>query len=469
MTDKPTPSQPETASEAYASSRNACKACTPLGASVAYKGVRGCVPLLHGSQGCSTYIRRYLISHYKEPIDIASTNFGPDTAIFGGKTNFFTALDNIIQQYNPEVVAIATTCVSETIGEDVNMLIAEYKAQRPGPLPGLVYCATPSYNGTHIDGFHEAVSSLVQAFAAPSPKTDDITLIPGFVSPEDIRQLRHIAEAFGLKSIILPDYSDTLDSGNWEQYVRISPGGTGIEDISRLPGTRMVIELGQVFNRAAGSQRARGQRPVPTAGQWLEQKWGVPCSQIPLPIGIAATDKLAQIFADLSGKEMPALMQGERSRLIDAYIDGHKYVFGKRAILYGEEDFVLGMAAFLAEIGIQTVYAGSGGESSSFMELLKEASGNPDLAVGSGSDFEHIRSMAHQLKPDFLIGNSKGYYIARELGIPLVRVGFPIHDRMGGQRLLHVGYRGAQQLFDLIANTLIQAKQDNSPVGYKYM
>ncbi len=48
-------------------------------------------------------------------------------------------------------------------------------------------------------------------------------------------------------------------------------------------------------------------------------------------------------------------------------------------------------------------------------------------------------------------------------------MGFPIHDRIGGQRILHLGYEGAQQLFDLIVNELIRVKQDESPVGYSYM
>ena len=55
----------ETSEKNFTSTRNACKVCTPLGASIVFKGVEGCVPLIHGSQGCATYIRRYLISHYK--------------------------------------------------------------------------------------------------------------------------------------------------------------------------------------------------------------------------------------------------------------------------------------------------------------------------------------------------------------------------------------------------------------------
>ena len=67
------------------------------------------------------------------------------------------------------------------------------------------------------------------------------------------------------------------------------------------------------------------------------------------------------------------------------------------------------------------------------------------------------------------MGNSKAYYIAREMELPIIRCGFPIHDRIGGQRIKHVGYAGTQELFDKIVNALIEYKQDHSAVGYKYM
>lgn len=48
-------------SHCTAATRNACKLCTPLGACLVFRGVRGAIPFLHGSQGCSTYIRRYQV------------------------------------------------------------------------------------------------------------------------------------------------------------------------------------------------------------------------------------------------------------------------------------------------------------------------------------------------------------------------------------------------------------------------
>jgi nitrogenase molybdenum-iron protein NifN len=88
--------------------------------------------------------------------------------------------------------------------------------------------------------------------------------------------------------------------------------------------------------------------------------------------------------------------------------------------------------------------------------------------VRDNIDFYEIKELAGRLGPDLLIGNSKGYRIAKDMGIPLIRVGFPIHDRFGGPRILHLGYRGSQNLLDTIVNTLIEAKQQSSDIGYTY-
>ena len=102
-------------------------------------------------------------------------------------------------------------------------------------------------------------------------------------------------------------------------------------------------------------------------------------------------------------------------------------------------------------------------------EIQKIDGISKDLMIQNGMDFESIDEVFDSLKPDIMIGSSKGYYIARKHKIPMVRVGFPIHDRAGAQRVQHIGYKGTQQLFDRITNALIEYKQENSPVGWKYI
>ena len=208
-----------TAEEPFKSTRNACKLCAPLGASVAFKGIRGCVPIIHGGQGCATYIRRYLISHYKEPVDIASSNFSEEATIFGGGANCHAAIGNVIKQYQPEVIGITTTCLSETIGDDVKQYIRTFQElSGEKQLPHFVTASTPSYQGSHMDGFHEAVTGIVKSMAGTGELGEHLNIFPGFVSPEDLRQIKTILEDFGIDYILLPDYSETLDNPIWDAY-----------------------------------------------------------------------------------------------------------------------------------------------------------------------------------------------------------------------------------------------------------
>lgn len=458
----------------YASSRNACKLCAPLGASVVFKGIEGCVPIIHGSQGCATYIRRYMISHYKEPVDIASSNFSEASTIYGGNRNFVAGINNVIKQYHPKVIGIATTCLAETIGEDVPALIAEYNQKNAGDedLPIFVHASTPSYQGSHLDGFHEAVCAAVTTLAEKKEKPGThINLFPGFVSPADLRNLKEMLEVSGIEYTMLPDYSASLDNPFWKDYHLVPEGGTPIDHI-RMTGSALgSVELGLVLNKGALAGRIRNANKVTTAGEWLESNCDVPNHRILMPVGIDATDEFIRTVEQASGKKIHEKYALQRGRLVDAYIDGHKYVFGKRAVVYGDEDLVMGIVSFLKEIGIIPVVIASGGESGFMKSELQKHIGDlgPDSIVMNGTDFETIREEIASLKPDFLIGNSKGYYIARELGIPLVRVGFPVHDRVGGPRIEHLFYSGAQRLFDSIVNVLLEYKQEHSPIGYKYM
>ncbi len=449
--------------EHFTATQNACKLCAPLGAALVFKGIANSVPLLHGSQGCSTYIRRYMISHFKEPLDIACSNFGEDTAIFGGGANIKLAIDNIRHQYTPDLIGVATTCLSETIGDDVPMFIKAYQADnRNEDLPALVHVATPSYQGTHIQGFHGAVRALVSALAEPgvSREAERINLFPGMVSPADLRELKTIVESFGLDPVMVPDYSDTLNGPLWTEYQRIPEGGTPVAALRQSGAAAASIECGLVL---AGAGE--------TAGTWLQEHRDVPLHRLGLPIGIRQTDRFFDCLAAVSGRPVPEKYAAQRGRLLDALVDGHKHLNGMRAAIFGEEDLVAGLAGFCGELGIVPVLCATGGGDGRFADTVRRvvpAAYHNRMQTLEDVDFVDIEKMLADMDVDLLIGHSKGYTMARRLQKPLVRVGFPVHDRVDGSRLAHLGYRGAQQLFDRMANTLIEEKQKNNAVGYTY-
>lgn len=444
----------------YISTTNACKLCTPLGACLAFKGIEGAVPYLHGSQGCATYMRRYIISHYNEPIDIASSSLSEKHAVYGGGPNLKLGLTNVAAKYRPKLIGIATTCLTETIGDDVKMYLHQYAEDTKGSvgLPLFVNVSTPSYSGTHMEGFHAAIREVVAQVSEGGPRTEAVNLLPGFVSSADYRLLAEIMADFGLGCTLLPDLSETMDGPALLEYEKIQGGGTPISAIKAMGRSQATIEFGPTL--------------AATGGTVLADKFSVPNHRIGMPVGIRETDAFFSLLETISGRPTPEKYAKQRGRLVDAYVDAHKYVFGKRAVVYGEEDMIVGLCSFLVEIGVQPVLCASGGTSGKLKAAIAAATGDtlPEQPqVFEGMDFFEISEMAEQLDLDLVVGHSKGYPLAKKLHIPLIRVGFPIHDRVGGQRILHLGYAGAQHLFDLVANAMIEKKQDDSPVGYFYM
>lgn len=432
-----------------------CVLCAPLGATVAACGLRGAVPILHGAQGCATYIRRYLISHFREPVDIASSSLGEKETVLGGEANLARALDNVAKQYRPELAVVATTCLAETIGEDVAGQLGRYRLQS-GPSMPIVHVSTPSYRDGHVEGFHATVLAVVRALACErGAEARTANVLPPLLSPADLRHLREIIGGFGLGATILPDYADRLDGVIRERYEALPEGGVPVASVAAMP--RSLVTFDFTLTGAA-----------PRASEVLARR-GCSPSLLGLPVGIRATDAFLEPLARVSGEPAPAWLGAERGRLLDAYADGHKYVFGKRVALFGDPELVTALALWLLEVGAKPVVCATGARNQALSQALGELPRGSVDEVLDDADLTSIREACRRTNAELLLGSSKGYRAARDLGVPLLRIGFPIHDRIGAGRLIHVGYRGTLQLFDALVNTLLAAQQERSPVGFSYL
>ena len=300
------------------------------------------------------------------------------------------------------------------------------------------------------------VCALVKALACDKgAPLRAVNLLPPLVSPADLRHLREIVEGFDVAATVLPDYADRMDGVILDRYRALPDGGTRLVDIAAMPRSLASIDL-------ALTGRA------PRASKLLAER-GAPAHVLGLPIGVRATDAMIETLAAVTGAGRPAWLVAERGRLLDAYADGHKYAFGARVGLYGDPEFVAALAGFLLEIGARPVFCATGARNRALPEALATLPQGSVDEVLDDTDFESIAAACDRHKPDLLMGSSKGYRLALARGIPLLRIGFPIHDRLGAGRILHVGYRGTMRLFDEMVNTLLQRQQDASPVGFSYL
>ena len=77
-----------------------------------------------------------------------------------------------------------TTCLSETIGDDLNTIIQQIEVPE-GKL--VIHANTPSYVGSHITGFANMVKGMVSYIAEKGDaENGKINIIPGFVGPAEM-------------------------------------------------------------------------------------------------------------------------------------------------------------------------------------------------------------------------------------------------------------------------------------------
>lgn len=432
-----------------------------MGAVLAFHGVEGALPILHGTNFCSHHLGQFLTDHFREKTDIISTNSNDNAWCSGAKENIFSIIENAIYQYKPAMIGFTASCLSQQNNEEISNAIDRMNTISDETC--LVHVNLSPYSSTHIDGFHQTVKAIVDSFCPKSfsagkkkPKQGGINLFPGLISNEDIRHFKEIFDDFKTAATILPDYSERLEGPSWVEPHTIREGGTPIKKIKKMHLSTTSIELGLVLEQTV-------RVGIQTAGSYLENRFNIPCTRMGYPIGTKATDQFFKNMEFLTGKPTPEKYQRQRQRLIDSYVDGNHYVSKKKAVVYGDEDFILSLVGFLSEIGIIPVLCASDGKSGLFRKTL--LSHLPDniknrVSVHSNLDFNQISSKAERLNPDLVIGSSRGAEMAKKLKIPLIRVGFPIHDRMGGTRLLHIGYKGTQQMFDTIVNCMIRNQQE---------
>lgn len=431
---------------------NPCKMCMPMGGVMAFKGIENNMVILHGSQGCSTYIRRHMATHYDEPVDIASSALTEQGTVYGGANNLKKGLKNMIKMYNPTTIGVLTTCLAETIGEDIKRIVDEfYREQHGDDLKEIkiITASTPGYGNSQAQGYFVVLRKITEQVCEKSEETGKLNIICANLNPGDVRNVKEILDDFQVEYTILPDVSNTLDSPHNEKYKRIPEGGTKIEDIRKMPGALATIEMGVTVPDES------------SPGIYLRDKFNVPLYKCGIPMGIRNTNKFISLISEITGKDVPHKYVIQKGRYLDAMIDNHKYTGGARAVIYGEPELLLSVVRLCVENGILVKVAGTGSKNSILREVLKEElkSQKEECMVLDDTDFETMESYARRFNVNLIIGNSDGRRMAQKIGVKMIRIGFPVHDRVGAQRQIITAYNGSSFLIDQVANTMLEITQ----------
>jgi len=90
------------------------------------------------------------------------------------------------------------------------------------------------------------------------------------------------------------------------------------------------------------------------------------------------------------------------------------------------------------------------------MAQATETQFSGDYDILNFADFAAIENAMLARKANLMLGNSDGRRIEERHHVPLLRYGFPIHDRVGGQRTRMLFYDGSLSLMEATANAMLQ-------------
>lgn len=428
---------------------NSLKMSQPIGGALAFMGLRNAMPLLHGSQGCTSFGLVLFVRHFREAIPLQTTAMSEVATVLGGFDNVEQAIVNIAGRTKPDIIGICSTGVTEIKGDDVEGYIKQIRARHPElDNLALVYVSTPDFKDAFEDGWSKTVAKIVDELVKEPPadmarNSWQVNVLPGsHLTPGDIDELREIFAAFDLEPTFLPDISGSLDGHVPDEFTPTTHGGVSVGEVASMGRAAATIAIGEQMRAAAEA---------------MERKAGVPYLVFDRLTGLAANDEFMAHLSRISGRPVPAKYRRQRSQLVDAMLDGHFFFGGKTIAIGAEPDLLFTLSSFLTEMGCTVAAAVTTTTSPVLARVPAE-----EVLIGDLEDFE-----ARAAGCDLLLTHSHGRQAAERLGIPLYRVGLPMFDRLGAAHQVSVGYRGTRDLIFQIGNVFMAQGHEPHPDDWR--
>jgi nitrogenase molybdenum-iron protein beta chain len=426
--------------------------CQPAGAQFVSIGIKDCIGLVHGGQGCVMFVRLIFSQHFKESFELASSSVHEEGAVFGALNRVEEGVDVLLMRYpHIRVIPVISTCSTEIIGDDIDGVVVKLnegllKEKYPDREVYLVPIHSPSFVGSMISGYDSAARDIIKYFAAKNTPNGKINLFTGWVNPGDVTALKHLLHEMDIDATVLFEIEE-FDSPLMPDGQHVSHGETTVEDLK---------DSGNAFASLALNRYEGGK-----AAQYLQTKFGIPATIGPTPIGIRNTDSFLQTLKQITGKPIPQSLVKERGIAIDALTDlTHMFFAEKKVAIYGNPDLVIGLAQFCIDLEMKPMLLLLGDDNPQYADdpRIKElkAQVDWDMEIVTNADLFEMeeRITTGGLELDLILGHSKGRFTAIDNKIPMVRVGFPTYDRAGMYRHPVVGYAGAIWLAEQMANAL---------------
>lgn len=291
MTLKPSPS-------------NSCRygGCTLTGALSVTTHVRDAVTVVHGPKGCThhNFSLLHATSLDNDALVIptlVSTGLSETDIIFGGEPALDRTLDSVLQ-CNPGVIFVLSTCVVDTIGDDVGMVCGKERGVPVIPVPTAGFLG-----GTFQDGVNKALIALA-----------------GIDDGSAVNEARTVDNNKSVSANIIGEKNLEFElNENYAEVTRL------LSSIGIPVNLRFVHDLSSAQIASLGAARVnilRDPALVPV-GEYLKKRFKTPYISS-FPLGLSGSSPFLKTVAELCGVECQDAVSEEQvvqAETLEAFAD----------------------------------------------------------------------------------------------------------------------------------------------------
>tara|TARA_R110002050_G_scaffold299181_1_gene464075 strand:+ start:246 stop:1541 length:1296 start_codon:yes stop_codon:yes gene_type:complete len=409
---------------------NPIKLSQPMGAMLCFLGIKNCMPLMHGAQGCASFTKVFFTRHFNDPIAVQTTAVNDITAVIdGGDYAISESIKNITKKVQPDLVGLFTTGLTETKGDDIKGACLLVQDQQK-----MVYVNTPDFEGSIESGFAKSIEAIVDQLVSSSSEVDvnKAVIIPNVnLKPIEIEKIKDTIALFGYEVLSLPDLSDSLDGHLGLKQGALSSGGITVEDIEKLGTCSLAISIGSSVKKAGDKLKAKNENMKLLHFDSLG--------------GLEDSDKFFKALCQIKNISTPhPSIVRWRKRLQDAMLDSHFAIGSASVVLALEPDQCISVANTIIEAGA-TIKAIITTHKNDLLDNIE----CENLLIG---DFEDVEKYLKE--SDVLISNFHGERYTIRHKKALILRGFPDFEGVGNQLKNDILYEGSTYLLFELANLI---------------
>ena len=399
--------------------------CKLVGAVRALSGVTDAITIVHARPGChcGILLLRALGSNQND-IRIVGTAFHAQDMIYGAERTLADSIRLSYENFEPALIAVLNCSAPAIMGDDIEGVILSQKKEIPAEILSL---STGGYEGPAWIGYEETLTELTR-FMVERDKEENSVNIIGFKQDEiraysDLLEIERMLNRQGItvNSVLTNSRFEVIKKAS-KASLNIVLGGDGLESAKRM-----------------------------------KEKFDLPYVITPYPFGLNNSIDFMELVTRALNKEINREFIAAEKEVIKERIEKVflllEGIYDTSVAVVGDGGRAFDLAKFLSnELGFNVKILAITSKNYLTQDRVKEDYFESLLIEPDRLEMnEAIKSGGVEM----IFGSSMEKKLAFELGVPQVRIFFPVLDEVSISDSPYAGFKGTIQLTENIINSMI--------------